>query len=220
MSNKMYVKYAWLLLASFAISSHALGYTEKKFKHPFYAGISGGVGWTTWGGLVPAANKANPAIIMSTPNYVNEDGAIWSVFAGYEFLPYFALEGAYMRYPDAKVVFDSMSLFTFENSGLTEFVTKTQVVSLVGKFMVFIPNTDIRVYSSLGAAETRRTDQIASHWAPSPTFGAGVNYTFTEYVMGEIGGSYTAGHGESELSPANDYFPFLYSVFLRLALRF
>src|SRR5579871_4456332 len=74
-----------------------------KYKYPIYLGITGGYGWTTWGGLVPPKNKQNFATNMSTPTYINEGGTLWGVFAGYEFLPYFALEGAYVRSEERRV---------------------------------------------------------------------------------------------------------------------
>lgn len=194
--------------------------SSNKYKYPFYIGALGGYGWTTWQGLVPPENKQNIAIAMSTPKNVTEGGALWGLFAGYEFFPYFALEMAYMRYPNAKVSFDEDSIFTFEHDGLTSFTTKTETVSLMGKIMMFIPRTDIRAYSSLGLAEVHRSDEINEHWVGSPTFGAGFNYNATEHIMAELGAVYTAGKGVSELNPVEDYFPFIYSVFIKLAFRF
>jgi len=187
--------------------------------HPFYAGITGGYGFTTWQGLVPPEEKQSSAMAMSTPNNVSEGGVLYGFFAGYEFLPYFALEATYLHYPVAHVSFDEESIFTSDH-GITEFRTKTESVSLMGKVMLFIPTTDIRAYSSLGIAAVHRSDIMNDHWMGSPTFGAGFNYNLTEHVMAELGAVYTAGKGVSELNPAEDYFPFLYSVFLRLAYQF
>jgi len=50
--------------------------------------------------------------------------------------------------------------------------------------------------------------------------GGGFNYSFTEHLMAEFGFNFTAGYGESELNPANDYVPFLYSGFFSMAYRF
>jgi hypothetical protein len=217
--NKFFAIYIALALTCL-VTSVVAAKGEDKFKYPFYAGITGGYGWTTWGRLTPAENNQNFAISMSTPNYATENGALWGGFAGYELLPYFALEASYMRYPDATVSFDSMSLFSFEHNGLTHFITKTEVAAMMGKIMLIIPTTSIRAYSSLGIAELHRSDEINNSWTTHPTFGAGFNYNFTEHIMAELGASYTAGEGEVELSPAEDYVPFLYSVFLRLAYRF
>ncbi len=211
------VIFIWLALTSFACAKHAMASVSDKFKHPFYVGVTGGYGKTTWEGLVSKSESA--ALLLSSPMYVNEGGALWGLFAGYEFFPYFALEAAYMRYPNARVMFDSSSLYTFE-SGNTEFTTKTETVSLLAKLMIFIPTTEIRVYSGLGVAEVHRSDSLNTHWTGRPTFGAGANYLFTDRVMGELGGSYTAGNGEVQLNPSQSYFPFLYSVFLRVAYRF
>lgn len=193
--------------------------TNSKFKYPFYLGVTGGYGKTTWEGLIPPAGKMNLAMSMSTPKEVSEGGELWGLFAGYELLPSFALEAAYMHYPNAKISFDELSIFSFEHDGLTQFTSKTETVSLMAKIMMIIPCTDIRAYSSLGVAEVHRSDEISNHWIGSPTFGGGFNYNFTDHIMGELGGVYAAGKGTSELNPADDYFPFIYSVFFRLAYR-
>ena len=53
----------------------------------------------------------------------------------------------------------------------------------------------------------------------TPTFALGFNYNLSEHIMAELGANYTAGYGESELNPAKDYVPFLYSAFVQLAYR-
>jgi opacity protein-like surface antigen len=93
------------------------------------------------------------------------------------------------------------------------------MISLMAKIMMVIPRSDIRIYSSFGFAEVHRSDEISDHWTGSPTFGAGLNYNLNKHIMAELGANYTAGKGQSELSPVDDYFPFVYSVFLRLAYR-
>ncbi len=208
-----------LLLSSMA-SVQANSDIDHKFRYPFYVGITGGYGATTWDGLVPSGNKQGIAINISTPTEVTEGGVTWGAFVGYEFFPYFAVEGSYQRYPNAKVDFDPMSLFSFENNGLTSLNTHTETISLMGKIMLLVPRTCIRAYSSFGAADVHRYDEFRDQWRISPTFGIGFNYNFTDHIMGELGGTYTAGYGESELNPAEDYMPFLYSAFLRLAFRF
>ena len=157
---------------------------------------------------------------LSTPTEVNEGGGVWGVYSGYELNHFFALEASYMRYPNAQVSFDPVSLFSFMNNDLTEFTTHTESVNLMGKVMLFIPNTTIRAYSSFGAAGIHRDDVLYDHWRLSPTFGIGLNYNLMPHVMGEIGANYTAGYGEAQLNPTDVYIPFLYSVFLRLAYRF
>lgn len=220
MVHKKFINFIFLGLVDLTLSSQAYAVDANIFHYPFYIGMTGGYGSTTWGGLVPSRRNQNVAISMSTPKYVNEGGAVWGLFAGYELLPYFGFEAAYQRYPNAKVTFDQMSLFTFEHNGITQFTTHTETYSLMAKILFVIPRTFFRVYSSAGAAEVHRSDQINDHWRMSPAFGLGVNYNFTEHIMAEFGGNYTAGFGESELSPAEDYFPFLYSFFVRLAYRF
>lgn len=207
-----------VLLFLITIPARASDPVSDRFHYPIYVGITGGYGETTWGNLVP--KEANVALSVSTPLRVNEGGGMWGVYAGYEVIPYFAFEASYMRYPNADLYFDEMSLFSFFHDNVMEFTTRTETVSLIGKIMLIIPHTNIRAYSSFGAAEVHRFDAYVNRWRLSPTFGAGFNYNFNKRLMMELGTEYVAGYGQSELDPSTHYIPFLYSVFLRLAYRF
>jgi len=156
---------------------------------------------------------------LSTPIQADEGGATWGLFAGYEFIPSFAVEGNYQRFPTAKVYFDPMSIFAFDH-GSTELTTKTEQISLSGKFMVRIPYTAMRAFSSVGAAGVHRNDSVSNAWILSPTFGVGFNYNLTPHFMLEIAGNYTTGSGQAELDPAEHYIPFTYAVLARVAYRF
>jgi hypothetical protein len=219
MLSKKLIAASLLALACFGFAAAACA-TEDKFSHPFYAGITGGYGSTTWFALVPSQNKQNAALALSTPISVNEGGGTWGLFAGWELMPSFAIEAAFNRYAMTNIYFSRRSLFSFQHQGRTQFASNTEDVSLMGKLMVFIPTTTVRVYSSVGVAGVRRYDTLANLWRASPTFGFGLNYNFTPHVMGEFGANYTGGYGESELTPATDFVPFLYSIFMRLAYRF
>lgn len=214
-------KLALLSFLSFhSISCLANLEERSSFQNSLYVGAIGGYGSTTWEGLVPTKENQNLALSMSTPIRVKEGGRVWGVFTGYEFARSFALELSYMRYPDAKISFDSMSLFSFMNDNLVTFTTKTETLDLKAKIMLLIPHTPIRVYSSVGAASLHRNDMLVNEWRLSPAFGAGFNFHFSEHLMGELGGNYTAGYGEAQLTPTDSYFPFLYSVVFRLAYCF
>jgi hypothetical protein len=90
----------------------------------------------------------------------------------------------------------------------------------MGKLMVPIPHSKMKIFSSAGVAGVHRKDIVINDWYPGPTFTIGVNYHLTEKLMGELAGNYTGGHGESQLSPVDTYFPFLYSVTVHLIYRF
>lgn len=188
-------------------------------KHPFYLGVIGGYGETTWQGLVPAKKNQNPALMLSTPIRVEEGGTTWGVLVGYEFTPNFAIEANYLRYADAQVHFDESSIFSFLHNGQTTLTTQSELAGLMGKLQVPIPHTKIRLFSSVGVAGVHRKDIVVNDWNAGPTFGAGANYALTEHLMAELAGSFTAGYGESQLSPVDTYYPFLYSVGVHLIYR-
>jgi len=188
--------------------------------HPFYLGISGGYGSTTWDGLVPKTTEQNLTLAISTPIAVREGGSIWGLVAGFEFTPFFALEATYRHYPDAFVTFDPDSLFALDNEDRTTFRTRTDTSALMAKIMLVVPETQLRVYSSAGVANVHRRDEILKGWETTPTFGIGLNYDLNEHLVGELGANYTAGYGEAELSPSDNYIPFLYSCFVSISYRF
>ena len=190
--------------------------------HPLYVGVIGGYGATTWAGLAHVPESEFDALASSLPVEADEGGGVWGFAAGYEFSPYFALEVNYMRYPDAKILFDSvLSTFSIRHDGDTQFTTKTDTIGFMGRVMVYIPHTHgVRFYTGVGGAGVHRADIVIDGWHLSPAFGVGFTYNFTDYLMGEIGGNYTAGYGKSDLEPEEFYYPFLYSGFVKLALRF
>ena len=184
-----------------------------------YAGGTLGYGSTTWYGLVPLPEKQNIAMAISTPTLSQEGGLVWGGVAGYEFTPSFAVEVNYQRYPQASIQFDEQSLFAFTHNGQTWLNTQTEVVFALAKVMVDIPNTQARVYSGAGVGDVHRNDTESNHWHVTPSFGVGLNYTATTHIMAELAANYTAGYGESEMNPIDDYIPFLYSVCVKLVYR-
>ena len=209
-----------LLSILFFLPTLSQAKTSNEYKHPLYVGALGGFGSTTWKGLVPSKINQNLALSMSTPIKAQEGGEVWGFLAGYELTPFFALEANYMHFPGADVFFDEQSLFSFNYDGLTRFHTKTETLSLMGKVMLILPDTKIRLFSSAGLANIHRQDMIVDDWNVGPSFGVGLNYPITDHLMGEIGGNYITGYGESQLNPADAYFPFLYAVSIRLAYHF
>lgn len=188
--------------------------------HPFYVGAIAGFGSTTWQGLVPSEENQNIALMLSTPINVDEGGSAWGVLAGYEFTRFFAIEANYMHFSEANVHFDPISLFSFDHDGLEILTTQTEVVTLMGKLMVPIPHSQMKIFSGAGVAGVHRKDIVVDDWRPGPTFSVGVNYNFAEHISGEVAGNFTAGYGESQLNPADSYYPFLYSVAAHLIFRF
>jgi hypothetical protein len=210
-----------LVLVLFSSSTYAKGLPvlENRTPHPLYVGVLGGFGSTTWRGLVPEAENQNPALRISMPTNSSEGGFLWGVFVGYELTRYFAFEASYVDYPDATVIFDVGSLFAFDHDGQTEFKTKTSTLSFIGKLMVSIPQTKLRIYSGAGVSGIHRQDLLKDETRVAPSFVMGCNYPITPHIDGHIGASFTAGYGEATLNPANDFIPFLYSIVFKLAYR-
>lgn len=211
-------KGAVALAAGAAISCEAA--SSPPFQHPYYVGGAIGYGSTTWSGLVPSNENANIAINLSAPIGVKEGGEVWGIVGGYEVSPFFALEVNYSHYPSASIEFNKYSLFSFKHPGIYTFSTDTDVIGVMGKIMLLVPDSKLRIYSSIGASNVYRNDMLVSRHRVTPSFGAGLNYHFNERWMGELGGTYTAGYGEALLNPVDTYWPFLYSGGIKLLYSF
>lgn len=218
MNNKNIFSLLFLMFALFASLPSQASITSDKYSHPFYVGMMGGWGSTTWSGLVP--KDPNAALNLSVPTGSDEGGSAWGLFVGSEIIPQFAVEASYMHYPNATLTFDPMSLFTFDH-GIQQMTTRTERVAVTGRFLVEIPHVNgLRAYATAGAGEIHRSDDVMDTWRLSPVFGAGISYVVTPHAMLELGTEYVAGYGQSELDPAEHFIPFLYSAFARLAYRF
>jgi hypothetical protein len=223
MAQEMHVsKHLLSLLCLFSASLYAENSfaLEDRFHYPFYVGAALGFGSTTWYGLVPSEKNQNVAIKLSAPTMANEGGPVWTTFVGYELNQHLAIEANYQHYPSALLTFDEVSLYSFENGEKTTLSTETEVVSIMAKLMVDIGDTSARIFSSIGIADTHRADILSDTWFITPSFGAGINYTFSPHMMAELNGNYIAGYGDSEINPVNDFIPFLYSISLRAVYRF
>lgn len=201
------------------ILSHAL-FAESKTKYPWFLGGGVGYGSTLWRGLVPELGNQNMALSMSTPVNVDEGGLLWGFGGGVEVIPQFQFEFFYWKYPNATIYFDEESLFTYENNNATSFSSNTYTLLLDGKFLVPWQDSALKIFATAGLAWLNRDDYVLTNEIISPSFGVGLNYSFTDHWMGEFGFVYTAGNGESELNPAADFMPFLYGIYTRIFYRF
>ncbi len=206
-------------LSSFCALLYSSPIEDTRFSHPLYAGGALGYGSTTWYGLVPAAENQNMAMALYTPVSAQEGGLVWGGLAGYELSPNFSIEVNYQQYPKVNLTFDEESLYAYDNDSNTLLSSQTEVVFVLAKIMLVIPNSAWRVYSGVGIGDLHRNDLMNNHWLITPSFGAGVNYTPTKHISTELAANYTAGYGESELNPVADYMPFLYSVCVKLIYR-
>ena len=198
------------LLSLFPISNAYA--THKNFHYPhFYLGGAIAYGETTW----PKLASDNRWVENSVPKTAVDFGSTWGGFLGYQFDTAFAVEAIYMRYPNSRITFIPLNFY----NPLTEFVTRTQVYSLIGKFLYPLANARINAFIHAGVAFTHRNDVLAKVTRVAPTFGVGFMCNVSQRVITELGFEYYVGYGRSELRPVNNYVPFLFSVYFRLGYR-
>ncbi len=198
----------------FLLSTQAAFAAHEKFNYPhFYLGGTIAYGQTTWPEL---ANGHDVIVEASVPKTAQDFGTTCGGFVGYQFDTAFAVEAVYMRYPDSRLTFKT---FTFYYP-ITEMVTRTQVYSLIGKFLFPIANARISAFMHAGIAATHRSDVLAKVTTRvGPTFGVGFMCNASRRVITEFGFEYYVGYGKSERRPVDDYIPFLFSVYFRLGYR-
>jgi len=194
------------LMLNNAYAAHA------RFSYPhFYLGGSIAYGQTTWAELT----SNDFAVEVSAPKTAVDSGTTWGAFMGYQFDKNFAVETIYMRYPNTRMTFSDFSFYY----PLTAMVTRTQVYSLIAKFLFPISNGRINAFMHAGIAFTHRNDVLANVTRVAPTFGVGFMCNASRRVITELGFEYYVGYGKAERRPVNDFIPFLFAVYFRIGYR-
>lgn len=186
-------------------------------KHPFYVGAQIGYATTTWKHLV----SEDMSLWGTTPLHVKEGDLSWGIFIGYEFEPQFALEAEYLRLPTATLAFDKqMSIYIYRDH-IQRLRTKTDVMTVHGKFMAPLASLPIRIFAIAGIAIIHRTDFLADTKSNvGADFGAGFNFNVSPHVLAEFGFEFFTGQGVTEYEPIRNFIPFLYTLHFKLAYRF
>ena len=203
-------------LAACCFALHTLE-SLKSAKNRLYLGLEFGWGTTDWSQLIArAANTDEFSMVsLSAPIAAHDGGFVYGVMLGYEVQSYFAWEMNYMRFPNTRVNFDPISLYSID-----VMTSRTHAYNLIGKFSVPISTLNLRGFSSMGVSLIRRHDVLSSTNHLCPTFGAGMSYFFKRHIMAELAFQYYAGYGKAVIRPAINYIPFLYTVHLKLGYRF
>ena len=153
---------------------------------------------------------ANQGITSSSS--IDRHDTAWSLNLGYQFNPYFALEGGYVDFgkydlkgdvsaPAADTIDGRYKAYGYDLSAVG-ILPLQQGLSVYGKAGVFHSRSDLEASSS-GAVPV----SSASHWGNSGTFGVGAGYDFTKNVVGKlewnrylnVGDSSTTGRGDIDL---------------------
>jgi len=126
---------------------------------------------------------------LTTSSSLDDHATAWGLFAGYQFNPYFAVEGGYVNLgkfdysstvsaPAADTVSGHLGVQGVDAAavGLLPFGQR-QEWAVYGKAGLFYAKSTLDA-SSTGAVAVSDTD----HWSTSPLLGAGVNYDLTRNV--------------------------------------
>jgi opacity protein-like surface antigen len=199
------------LIVAFAVVANAVAnnLTDK----PLYTGILTGYGSTSWGHMVSA--DSTTLIALATPVDASDSGIVWGALLGYQFSPNFALETTYVHYDNTRVKFLDYSFYT----PILEINSKSSSLSMVGKFIAPIPWWELYGYADAGIAVTMRRDALANRNSVGAAFGLGMLKGLSENVMADLSFQFHTGYAISEMKPALDYIPFLFSGQLRLIYR-
>ncbi len=211
LANALFYIFFSVIFLSLPVSDAYAAHNDFNYPH-FYLGGSIAYGETTW----PQLTTDDPMVSLSAPESAVDFGTTWGGFIGYQFDRAFAVEAIYVRYPNTRLIFNNLFSFYYP---LTEMVTRTQVYSAIGKLLFPLANARINVFIDAGVAFTRRSDVLAKVTRVAPTFGLGFMCNASRRVIAELGFDYYIGYGKSELRPADDFVPFLFSIYFRLGYR-
>ena len=210
------------------MASSGLGAVEAK-SHSLYWGVSSGFGSTTWSQIVTPRNDPsdpsrpyNPAV-LSAPIGAKEGGVAWRVLFGDRLLKNFSVQLEYTHFPRSTFTIAAYSLYPQFKGKSTPTVipTRTDAVDVLGKFYITPPHLmRTHFFADLGVSYTRRRDMLDRGGSLGAVFGCGANYDVSDGYKLTVDAQVNTGYGKSELLPADDYIPFVYSVQLGVQHQF
>src|SRR3990167_248835 len=181
-------------------------------KKTVYFGINMGGGSTEWKYLVDTIDPSD--VSVTTPTHVTEGGPSWGAVLGYDVSKNFAIELQYMQFANAYVQFSAYSPYP-----VNSMVSKTSAYSLSGKYLAQIATLPLRAFAAVGAGIVKRSDVIYTGDCVTPYLSSGLVYNITRHWMLESGFQYYTGFGASELKPVNNYIPFAWDAYARIAYQ-
>lgn len=190
-------------------------------ENTLYVGVNVGGGSTEWKYLVDRIDPTPGSTGGTTPIAVEEGGPSWGLVAGFNINKNFAIEMQYMQFADSHLTFDDdgASAYLIPNT----IISKTEAYSLSAKFLVPVgprEKTHLRAFAAIGPGLVIRSDLIKSSSAIAPYVSAGLNYSFTRHFILESGFQYYTGFGATEVLPVNNFIPFAWDAYARLAYQF
>ena len=195
-----------------------------------YVGFNLGGGSTEWKYLVDTKDSGGPeSTLGATPDSVTEGGPSWGVVIGYLVGKNFAIELQYIDFANSTIVFGNYGVYqqltdcttpSDSSTGTCKMVSKTDAYSLSGKFLVQVGKTHMRAFAAVGGGLVQRTDVINHVSAIAPYMSAGLDYNFNRHWILESGFQYYTGFGASEVDPVDDFIPFAWDAYARLAYQF
>ncbi|MDP1573930.1 MAG: hypothetical protein Q8L78_03225 [Coxiellaceae bacterium] len=190
-----------------------------------YVGVNVGGGSTEWQYLVDTTDP-DGTTSGTTPTDVSEGGPSWGVVFGYLVGKNFAFELQYMQFANSTITLDGNTYpqvtcsDDFDRTGCSPMVSKTDAYSLSGKLFVPVGKTHMRVFAAVGAGLVQRSDVINHTSSVAPYMSAGLDYNFTRHWILESGFQYYTGFGASEVDPVDDFIPFAWDAYARIAYQF
>lgn len=213
------IRLLFLLLFSFITSSSYAASCDVIFpKKTVYFGVNVGGGSTEWKYLVDTTDHSFSAL-ASLPTAVTEGGPSWGAVFGYDVNKNFAIEAQYMQFANATIHFSIYSTYAVNPPRITSMISKTSAYSLSGKFLAQLAHTHLRAFAAVGGGLVERSDILYSGSCMTPYLSSGVVYSFNQHWMMETGFQYYTGFGVSELKPVNNYIPFAWDAYARLAYQ-
>ncbi len=203
--------------AAFASHSESLAYLFPS--RTVYFGVNMGGGYTTWQYLIDQIDQGDPQPTL--PVAVHEGGPSWGVVFGFDVAKNFSIELQYMQFADAHIQFGPNSAYFDQNGNqIFNMVSKTDAYSLSGKFFVPVGiRTHLRAFAAIGVGTVERKDIINDTSCVTPYMSTGLDYNFTRHWILESGFQYYTGFGASEVAPVDDFVPFAWDGYVRLAYQ-
>lgn len=185
--------------------------------HFFYLGLMAGYANVDWSDVVStdwSSRGTNPLSADGT-------GVLFGFDGGYQFNPFFAVEGEAIRLPTTQMTYYTVFNWPANDYNVGPVVDSDMAfASLVLKVIAPLPNSKFSLFVDAGPAYQYRSDQIAHVGTWAPTFGGGLLYRLANTWQVEGSFQYAPGTGKSVQDPMYSYVPEVYMGTLKIDYLF
>ena len=179
---------------------------------------------TNWSGIDAVLHSdIDPMVTVSVPTKSGDTGLTFGAYSSWDWNRHLGLSFTYQHLPDTTIQFkpgDIDNTYPKIASQNYRFTSSTETMVITLRVFAPIFDNSCRLFADAGGGATYRHDILSHKIAPTATFGAGIQEIVHKNLEADLTYHYITGHADANITPANDYIPYVNSLTFSMGYRF